>query len=55
MRTQLIYREEKESKKKNREQQYNFAYIQPVPKEGDRSNPSNYRPIALISCLSNVF
>ncbi|MPC31523.1 hypothetical protein E2C01_024815 [Portunus trituberculatus] len=34
---------------------WKFAYIQPVPKEGDRSNPSNYSPIALISCLSKVF
>ena len=33
---------------------WKFAYIQPVPKKGDRSNPSNYRPIALISCLSKV-
>ena len=24
---------------------WKFAYIQPVPKKGDRSNPSNYRPI----------
>ena len=31
---------------------WKFAYIQPVPKKGSRSNPSNYRPIALISCLS---
>ena len=34
---------------------WKFAYIQPVPKKGDHSNPSNYRPIALISCLSKVF
>ena len=34
---------------------WKFALIQPVPKKGDRSNPSNYRPIALISCLSKVF
>ena len=34
---------------------WKYAYIQPVPKKGDRSNSSNYRPIALISCLSKVF
>ena len=34
---------------------WKFAHIQPVPKKGDRSNPSNYRPIALISCLSKAF
>ena len=34
---------------------WKFAYIQPVPKKGDRSNHSNYRPIALISCLSKIF
>ncbi len=31
------------------------AYVQPVPKKGDCSNNSNYRPIALISYLSKTF
>ncbi len=31
---------------------WKFAHIQPVPMKGDCSNPSSYRPIALISCLS---
>ena len=34
---------------------WKFAYIQPVPKKGDRCDPSNYRPIPLVSCLSKVF
>ncbi len=34
---------------------WKFAHIQPVPKKGDDSNPSNYRPIALTSCLSKAF
>ena len=34
---------------------WKFAYIQLVLKKGDHSNPSNYRPIALISCLSKAF
>ncbi len=32
-----------------------YAYKQPVPKKGDRSNPSNYHPLALLSCLSKAF
>ncbi len=34
---------------------WKFAYIQPVPKKGDRSNPSNFLPIALPSYLSKAF
>ncbi len=34
---------------------WKYAYVQPVPKKGDRFNPSNYRPIALLSCLSKAF
>ena len=34
---------------------WKFALIQPVPKKGDRSQPSNYRPIALISCIAKTF
>ncbi len=34
---------------------WQFAHIQPVPKKGDRSNPSSYHSIALTSCLSKAF
>ncbi len=34
---------------------WKYAFIQPVPKKGDRSNPSDYRPITLIFCLSKAF
>ena len=34
---------------------WKFAHIQPVFEKGDRSNHSNYHPIAFISCLSKVF
>ncbi len=34
---------------------WKYAFIQPVPKKGDRSNPSSYRPIAILSCLSKAF
>ncbi len=34
---------------------WKYAYVQLVPKKGDRSNPSSYRPIALLSCLSKAF
>ncbi len=33
---------------------WKYAYIQSVPKKGDRSNPSDYRPIALLFCLSKA-
>ncbi len=34
---------------------WKYAYVQPMPKKGDRANPSGYRPIALLSCLSKAF
>ena len=34
---------------------WKHALVQPVPKKGDCSNPSNYRPIALTSTVAKVF
>ncbi len=34
---------------------WKYAHIQPVPKKGDRSNPSNYRLKAFLSCFSKAF
>ena len=34
---------------------WKHTLVQPVPKKGDRSNPSNYRPIALSSAIAKVF
>ena len=34
---------------------WKHPFVQPVPKKGDRSNPSNYRPIALTSTIAKVF
>ena len=34
---------------------WKHALVQPVPKNCDRSNPSNYRPIALTSTVAKVF
>ena len=34
---------------------WKHALVQPVPKKGDCSNPSNYRPIALTSAVAKVF
>ncbi len=31
-----------------------YVYIQPVPNNGDRSNPSDYCPIGLLFCLSKA-
>ena len=34
---------------------WKHPFVQPVPKKGDRSDPSNYRPIALTSTIAKVF
>lgn len=33
---------------------WKVAFIHPIPKKGDRTDPSNYRPIAITSLLSKV-
>ena len=34
---------------------WKHVLVQPIPKKGDRSDPSNYRPIALSSAIAKVF
>ncbi len=34
---------------------WKYAYIQPLPKKVDRSNPSNYSPTYLLSSISKAF
>ena len=34
---------------------WKHALVNPIPKKGDRSNPCNYRPIALTSSISKLF
>ena len=34
---------------------WKYSLVQPVPKKGDCSNPSNYRPIALSSAVAKIF
>ncbi len=34
---------------------WKYAFVEPAPKKGDRSIPSNCRPTALLSCLSKAY
>src|SRR5678815_4576912 len=34
---------------------WKHAHVQPIPKKGSYSDPSNYRPIALTCILSKIF
>ena len=34
---------------------WKVAHVVPIPKKGDRSDPCNYRPIAITSVMSKVF
>ena len=40
---------------KNFPKSWKHSLVQPIPKSGDRSNPSNYRPISITCTISKVF